>query len=802
MRILPQLCAAFLLTPVVVMLGITSFPAYANTSHCGTIGTDETWSSDANVHILTCDVTVASGVTLTIAEGTIVKFDRGKSLIVDGSLKILGTSGNPVYLTSYRDDTIGGNTDGDGASTGLPGDWKRIEFRADSDDATSLIDYAVIRFGGEIFGTDRGVITLLDASPTIQNTTITASEYCAIRANLGSFPTLSNNTLTDNDANGLCLDSEDGNSTIASDASWDVTDTSYYLRDSITVAFGATLTVDPDVVIKIAAGKSLFVEGALRILGTGADPVYITSYRDDTIGKPGDTNGGGASTGLRGDWKRIEFTADSDDAASLIDHAVIRFGGETFGTDRGAITLLDASPTIQNTTITESEYCAIRANLGSFPTLNNTTLTDNDANGLCLDNEDGNSTIGSDATWDVTDTSYYVRDTLTVAFGATLTVDPDVVIKMAFGQSLFVEGALRTLGTGPDPVYITSYRDDTIGKPGDTNGGGASTGLPGDWERIEFAADSDDAASLIDHAVIRFGGEKHGTDRGAITLLDASPTIQNSTITESEYCAIRANLGSFPTLSNNTLTDNDANGLCLDNEDGNSTIGGSATWGVTDTSYYVRDTFTVAFGATLTVDPDVVIKMGAGQSLFVEGALRVLGTGADPVYITSYRDDTIGGDTNGGGASTGSQGDWKRIEFTADSDDAASLIDHAVIRFGGEVHGTDYGAVTIVSASPTIQNSVITQNEFSGILTQLATPNLGCNDIHSNQTYGLFNQTPETLVAAEGQWWGSPTGPFHPDTNPDGPGNAVSDGVNYVPWRSFTCGSDLFRIFLPIIIRE
>ena len=125
-----------------------------------------------------------------------------------------------------------------------------------------------------------------------------------------------------------------------------------------------------------------------------------------------------------------------------------------------------------------------------------------------------------------------------------------------------------------------------------------------------------------------------------------------------------------------------------------------------------------------------------------------------------------------------------------------------MIRYGGEVTGTDFGAITITNASPTIQNSVITQNEFAGILTQSATPALSCNDIHSNQTYGLFNRTPETLVAAEDQWWGSPSGPFHPVTNPDGLCNAVSDGVAYIPWRSFTCGSELCRLFLPVILSE
>ena len=31
---------------------------------------------------------------------------------------------------------------------------------------------------------------------------------------------------------------------------------------------------------------------------------------------------------------------------------------------------------------------------------------------------------------------------------------------------------------------------------------------------------------------------------------------------------------------------------------------------------------------------------------------------------------------------------------------------------------------------------------------------------------------------------------------------AVTDGVEYTPWRNSTCGLGLFRIFLPIVLRE
>jgi hypothetical protein len=126
--------------------------ALADTNHCGDIVSDETWNNSGNVHIITCNVVVGDNVTLTIEEGVIVKFNLGYSLLVTGNnsaMRVLGTEANPVYFTSIRDDTVGGDTNGDGsATTPAPGDWRRIEFGENSNDEYSLVDYAVIRFGG------------------------------------------------------------------------------------------------------------------------------------------------------------------------------------------------------------------------------------------------------------------------------------------------------------------------------------------------------------------------------------------------------------------------------------------------------------------------------------------------------------------------------------------------------------------------------------------------------------------------------------------------------------------------------
>jgi hypothetical protein len=261
--------------------------AAADTSHCGEISMDETWSAADNVHIIECNVFVNPGVTLTISEGSIVKFQIGTSLIIDGSLRIEGSEMDPVHLTSILDDSIGGDTNGDGNATSpSPGDWVSIHFRQTSDGANSIIDHAFIRYAG--YGST-GNVTLTSASPTIQNSQLTDGIF-AIWANLASFPILSGNTYVNNQFNALALDG----GTIGADATWDVTDVSYLIWEPVFVGVGKTLTVLPGVVVKFNDLQHLTIDGSLQVLGTGTEPIYFTSMHDDSIG--GDTNGNGSAT--------------------------------------------------------------------------------------------------------------------------------------------------------------------------------------------------------------------------------------------------------------------------------------------------------------------------------------------------------------------------------------------------------------------------------------------------------------------------------------------------------------------------
>ena len=111
---------AFLVAPVFTVFAAT-------VEHSGTISAHTTWSN-TDVHLITGNVTVASGVILTIEPGTVVKFNSGRRMNIAGALDAQGTAVDKIYFTSYRDDTVGGDTNENGPSNGQANDWQRIQF--------------------------------------------------------------------------------------------------------------------------------------------------------------------------------------------------------------------------------------------------------------------------------------------------------------------------------------------------------------------------------------------------------------------------------------------------------------------------------------------------------------------------------------------------------------------------------------------------------------------------------------------------------------------------------------------------
>ena len=78
------------------------------------ISVDTVWTKDASPYVVYQDVLVDIGTTLTIEAGTIIKLESGRNINIFGNLIVQGTEVEKVYFTSLYDDSIGGDTDGDG----------------------------------------------------------------------------------------------------------------------------------------------------------------------------------------------------------------------------------------------------------------------------------------------------------------------------------------------------------------------------------------------------------------------------------------------------------------------------------------------------------------------------------------------------------------------------------------------------------------------------------------------------------------------------------------------------------------
>ena len=77
-----------------------------------------------------------------------MKFAPGRSLTVNGDLVAEGEAGNPVVFTAYSDDSVGGDSNGDGPSSGSPGYWNYIRFNDTVDADVSRLEHVEVRYGG------------------------------------------------------------------------------------------------------------------------------------------------------------------------------------------------------------------------------------------------------------------------------------------------------------------------------------------------------------------------------------------------------------------------------------------------------------------------------------------------------------------------------------------------------------------------------------------------------------------------------------------------------------------------------
>ncbi len=196
---------------LLLVLGFSGW-SHAQTTITQNITTGTTWDTAGSPYVVDGNISINTGITLTIDPGVVVKFEVDRSLTINGTLSAIGTDLNKIVFTSIKDDTVGGDTNGNGGATApAPGDWDFIKFGASSlNSQLEEVEYRFSDFGIQILSNsvslndgvsafnNQYAIDIQSASPTITNFTMENNTVCGILIS-GGTPVLTGNTIQNND---------------------------------------------------------------------------------------------------------------------------------------------------------------------------------------------------------------------------------------------------------------------------------------------------------------------------------------------------------------------------------------------------------------------------------------------------------------------------------------------------------------------------------------------------------------------------------------------------------------------------
>lgn len=131
---------------------------------------------------------------------------------------------------------------------------------------------------------------------------------------------------------------------------WTLAGSPYVVTGDVVVPTGATLTIEPGVVVKFAGYYAIKVNGVLTAIGKPINRIVFTSVYDAEFGFYSTLN---ANSPTEKDWAGIEFVSHNNATASRLEYCVLRYSANPLQSAQAApalqkLVLLDCAGKIAN----------------------------------------------------------------------------------------------------------------------------------------------------------------------------------------------------------------------------------------------------------------------------------------------------------------------------------------------------------------------------------------------------------------------------------------------------------------------
>jgi len=276
-------------------LAVFALVASAQTSAGGSISADTVWHAAQSPYVVTSDLLVQNGATLTIEAGTTVYMGADTRFTVQsGALKAIGTAQAPIRLTSQKLQN---------SQAPLPGDWQQLTFGAGITSTTRL-EYVQIEYG-------KGIV-VAGASPIFNNLTIVNNLGAAITADLAASPSGAGNQASGNGSDAIVLPAGD----ISGSVTWGLRGIPYLVASG-NVSVGASpkvLSISPG---SLQRGETQTVTLSGSRLSGLAQPAF------DLAGLSGQMLAGASAT-----QAQLQVTATAGAAVGVASFSALTDAGE------------------------------------------------------------------------------------------------------------------------------------------------------------------------------------------------------------------------------------------------------------------------------------------------------------------------------------------------------------------------------------------------------------------------------------------------------------------------------------------